>query len=195
MVSWRDEGERVSRREKSTSFSIVIMQPQQYWSQPYAQQAAYAPAYANQAYAQQAAYAQPQQTAGTATYQYAQAAQPATYNPYAQAFNQQQQQAAYNYQQTYQPGFRTAGGYDHADYYGHAFDNRSAGHADSRSGGARHLNPKARMWQHKVTNYAKAHGITLKQAMIRLKGTGVGSRSKRRSRSRSRSRQGGDYEF
>jgi len=118
--------------------------------------------------------------------------------PYVQ--QQQQQQPApyapqynpyYQHQQAYQPGFRAGGAYDYSsDYNGHAFDTRSAGTEDRRTGGARGvLPPKARAWQHKVTHYAKTHGITLKQAMIRLKGTGVGkSHTKRKSRSRSRSR-------
>lgn len=173
----------------------------QYWPQ-----AAYA-----QPYAQPMAYAQ---QAGAYAAQPSAAAAAAAYNPYAaqqqyQQYQQQQMLAMHQQQQqqqqaaaaAFQPGFRTGGGaaqHDYSDYYqGHAFDNRSAGSSDSRHGGARGvLPPKAKAWQHKVTHYAKTHGISLKAAMIKLKGTGTGSRtSKRRSRSRSRSRQGGDYEF
>jgi hypothetical protein len=149
---------------------------QQYWPQAYAQQ------YAQQQ-PQQAYYAAPNYgntaSAGAGAGAYAQPTAQPTYAqmPYAQMQQMQQyypQQAA----AAYQPGFRAAGGYDYSDYHhGSAFDTRSAG-KESRTAG-RSLPPKAVAWRNKVVDYSEHHGISLKEAMIRLKGTGTGSRTSR----------------
>lgn len=165
---------------------------QQYWPQPYAQPYPQQYATAAGAYNYAAAAATPQPTAQPMYAQYAQ-------SPYAQAYQAQQMQHMQQQMQhmmpqqaaaaAYQPGFRTGGGYDHhynnhsSDYHGSAFDTRSAG--AGRSAG-RALNSKMKAWNHKVMEYKDKHGISLKDAMIALKGTGTGSRKSRGSRSHSR---------
>jgi hypothetical protein len=174
------------------------------WQQqnPYAAQAAQAQAQAAYAYQQQ----QQQQ------FQAQQQAQ--QQHAYAAAAMQQQQfaggsggSAANNYAYASQqygqqmPTFRSGGMYDASPYdAGYGFDAKSAGGFEyddystgsSARAGGRHLPSALKTWNHKVKWYSEHYDVSLKDAMIALKGTGSkGSKSKSKSKSGSGRRHGG----
>ena len=122
-----------------------------------------------------------QQYAPQAAGAYAQQAAQQQYAAQMAAYQQQQQQQMQNQwmqqQAAQQPayGFRAGGMNDYEQAYaGGGYGQEEYG-CDAKTGGAKHkkrsLPPALKHWNARVSSYVRKHGVSRKEAMIRLAGT------------------------